>query len=112
MTRLFSLVLGAMVLTGCGDAPGETRDNSGQREAEGEVLGGTINDEMIPLERLRSQSRSLRAVPQTEQESQEVGELFDEVVSGADSGSGSTDVPVAPPQPPEPAPTPAVESAN
>ena len=112
MTRWFSLVLGAMVLISCGDAPSETRDNSGQREAEGEVLGGTISDEMIPLERLRSQSRSLRAAPQTEQESQEVGELFDEILEGTDSGAGSDALPIAPAQPPAPEPAPAAEPAN
>lgn len=35
---------------------------AGQR-AEGEVLGGSISDEMIPLEQLRSQSPPLRMVP-------------------------------------------------
>jgi hypothetical protein len=102
-----------MVLTSCGGAPSETRDNSGQREAEGEVLGGTISDEMIPLERLRSQSRNLRAAPQTEQESQqEVGELFDEIVAGTDSGAGSDALPIAPAQPPAPEPAQAAEPAN
>ena len=34
-----------------------------EKRAEGEVLGGTVSDDMIPLERLRSQSPPMRVAP-------------------------------------------------
>jgi len=64
---------------------------AGQR-AEGEVLGGSISDEMIPLERLRSQSPPLRVVPAEGGASP--------VASDAEGGDNSE----AAPAPPEPAP--------
>ena len=40
------------------EVPVEAQDDA-RRTAEGEVLGGSISDEMIPLDRLRSQSPPL-----------------------------------------------------
>ena len=68
MRRLLSLTICAALLTGCSNDPAETRDNSGQQEAGGEVLGGSISDAMIPLETVRSQSPTLRAAPATTDE--------------------------------------------
>ena len=66
MNRLIALVLGAVLLAGCSGDPAENRDNAGELAAEGEVLGGSISDAMIPLESLRSQSPTLRAEPAVE----------------------------------------------
>lgn len=52
--RLGALAL-ALVLGGCDSAPGAPSD-AGSGRAEGEVLGGTISDDMIALEQLRSQA--------------------------------------------------------
>lgn len=51
------------LLAACGDQTPERADDA--REAEGEVLGGTISDEMLPLDQLRSQSPTLRDAPST-----------------------------------------------
>ncbi|GMM93473.1 hypothetical protein [Qipengyuania sp. MTN3-11] len=54
------LVIPLLLLAGCQDeAPVPTEADTG-REAAGEVLGGTISDDMLPLDRLRSQSPPLR----------------------------------------------------
>lgn len=59
MNRRWALVAPLLVLAACQDeAPvDETRAGAG---AEGQVLGGTISDDMIPLDTLRSQSPPLR----------------------------------------------------
>lgn len=59
--RLALMALLPAALAGCEQAA-ETDAPAGKRAA-GEVLGGTISDEMIPLEQLRSQSPPMRAVP-------------------------------------------------
>lgn len=54
------VLLPFMLLAACGDdatSNGEVDDGTA---AEGEVLGGTISDEMLPLDRLQSQSPPLR----------------------------------------------------
>ena len=109
MKSLLLLALGSVILAGCNADQSETRDNSGQLVAEGEVLGGSISDEMIPIEKLRSQSRNLRAAPEPDQEEQDVGDLFDAVVAGEEDAAPQPD---APPAPSEPATPPAVEPAQ
>lgn len=60
----FCLLLGALVVSACGgEAPAEETEAEAGRDAQGEVLGGTISDDMIPLDRLRSQSPPMREVP-------------------------------------------------
>ncbi|KPP88935.1 hypothetical protein [Erythrobacter sp. HL-111] len=54
----------ALLLAACEDEAVEAPRETGQGgEAAGEVLGGTISDEMVPLERLRSQSPPLEPEP-------------------------------------------------
>ncbi len=59
MIRISALAALCVVLAACGDdpAPGEQEDAS--RDARGEVLGGTISDDMLPLDTVRSQSPPL-----------------------------------------------------
>ncbi|QYU69716.1 hypothetical protein J4558_06185 [Leptolyngbya sp. 15MV] len=52
------LAASALALAAC-DRSDPAQGESGTR-AEGEVLGGSISDEMIPLDQLRSQSPPLR----------------------------------------------------
>lgn len=61
MNRRWALVAPLLVLAACqDDAPtDETRAGAGAG-AEGQVLGGTISDDMLPLGTLRSQSPLLR----------------------------------------------------
>ena len=57
MTRCFPLALAcALGLTACGDDAAEAPAEGDERGARGEVLGGTISDDMIPLDQLQSQS--------------------------------------------------------
>ena len=61
MTRGFPLVLAcALGLAACGDDAADAPAEGDERGARGEVLGGTISDDMIPLDQLKS-----RAAPQT-----------------------------------------------
>lgn len=54
MKRL-ALALCAVLLAACDSAPGTPAGKTGGR-AEGEVLGGTISDDMIALEQLTSRA--------------------------------------------------------
>ena len=57
MTRGFPLILAcALGLAACGDDAAEAPAEGDGRGARGEVLGGTISDDMIPLDQLQSQS--------------------------------------------------------
>ncbi|OGS51939.1 MAG: hypothetical protein A3J40_00400 [Erythrobacter sp. RIFCSPHIGHO2_12_FULL_63_10] len=55
MKSWLTVLAGAGLLAGCGGDPAG-RDASDDRKAEGEVLGGSISDAMIPLEQVKSQS--------------------------------------------------------
>lgn len=57
------LALSALALAACDSSDPAQTAPSGAR-AEGEVLGGTIDDGMIPLDQLRSQSPPLRPAPE------------------------------------------------
>jgi len=57
------LALSVLALAACDSSDPAQTAPSGAR-AEGEVLGGTIDDGMIPLDQLRSQSPPLRPAPE------------------------------------------------
>lgn len=59
MIRLSILAVMCMVLSACGDDPAPGEQNDAARDARGEVLGGTISDDMLPLDTVRSQSPPL-----------------------------------------------------
>ena len=83
------------------DVPQETGDDAA-RTAEGEVLGGSISDDMLPLDQVTSQSPPLRG---------------EGTSSASTGGTGETDAAVdggeadAAPEPatPEPGPEPATD---
>ena len=57
----FLLACGAALLTACSnETPAEETEQEADRDAKGDVIGGTISDDMIPLDRLRSQSPPVR----------------------------------------------------
>lgn len=58
------LAVSALALGAC-DSSDPAQTAPGGARAEGEVLGGTISDEMIPLDELRSQSPPLRPAPES-----------------------------------------------
>ena len=58
MRTVLTLSVFALALAGCGSDPEIEPGEDGTR-AEGEVLGGTIDDEMLPLDTVRSQSPPL-----------------------------------------------------
>lgn len=92
--RLLLLLVPLAVLTACdkAQAPAAPPD----KRAEGEVLGGTISDAMIPLDQLRSQSPPLRVAPNGD----DVG------------GSGDSTRDADEPDQPEPAPDDAPAAAE
>ena len=72
------VLLPILLLAACGDDATSTGELDDGTAAEGEVLGGTISDEMLPLDRLESQSPPLR-----------------DPDSGSDSSDGATSGPTA-----------------
>ncbi len=100
MRRLVWITVPVFVsLTACGENAPERADDA--REAEGEVLGGSISDDMLPLDQLQSQSppiREERTVTVTENDDGSV--QVDSTVT-VTSGEGADNQP-APPEPPVP----------
>lgn len=68
----------ALALAACGGSDGK-RDGSDERAAEGEVLGGTISDDMLPLESVQSQSPPMKVEP--------VAATSDDGAGGAEDGA-------------------------
>ena len=60
MIRSLAVLPVLLVLAACGDEPAEAPTDD-RRGAEGEVLGGTIHDAMLPLPTVRSQSPPLES---------------------------------------------------
>lgn len=92
---LFSVLLG---LAACSDDPLQ-RGGDSDLEAKGEILGGTISDDMLPLESVASQS------PPMEGEEERLAGLSEEEAeeSGADEAMEEGDeTPDQPPPPPAP----------
>ena len=78
------LAAGAALLSACGDdTPTPESGAEAERNAQGEVLGGTISDDMLPLDRLRSQSPPLREAP--------AGQPATPTSSAADSDAASAE---------------------
>ena len=82
MLRLLAAALPAVLLAGCG---GAKKDKDDQRTASGEVLEGTISDDMIPLATVTSQPPKLKAQP-TDDAS---GDAGDESGAPGDAASDS-----------------------
>lgn len=62
MIRLLAIFPALVALAACGEEPTEAPADD-RRGAEGEVLGGTISDAMLPLPTVRSQSPPLESSP-------------------------------------------------
>ena len=90
----------ALALAACGDSS-EDEGAGDTRAATGEVLEGTISDEMIPLDQLRSQSPALA------RERTNADTSYSADVSESDIAP-VTDVPAEPPQEAPAAPAEAV----
>lgn len=61
----FGLVASWLLVACQDEVPAETTDDA-ERTAAGEVLGGTISDDMLPLDRLRSRSPAMRESDDTD----------------------------------------------
>ena len=107
MIRAFILLSAGALVAACSGEQTAERDISGELAAEGEVLGGSISDAMIPVESVRSQSRSLRVAPEPQEDDQEVTDLFDALLSGDGEVVEPAAPVVAPPPAPEAPPPPA-----
>jgi len=80
-----SLVAATAILSGCGDdAPPAETEVEAERNAKGEVIGGTISDAMIPLDRLRSQSPPVREAPSKPSTAGPASEAPDESVEASE----------------------------
>ena len=92
--RLAILPLLAL-LAACNDEPRPEAQASADAAAEGEVLGGTISDAMLPLDTVKSQSPPLKVVPA--EEGDDAGGAGD-----SEPGTAPSDAPAE--SEPEPAP--------
>ena len=93
MTKWSAMIAAALALSACDNSGADRADDL--RDAEGEVLGGTISDAMIPLESVKSQSPTLRVAP---------AEAGDDAADDAEEEDGSegVDSPAAASQSAEP----------
>ena len=100
--------LSLLLLTGCGDAADQetpSTETASDAAASGEVLGGTISDEMIPMDELTSTSPPAERTVVTTQESRSDGgqtTVETTIETTVDTNAGGD----GPPQP-EPPETPA-----
>ncbi len=58
MTRFALFAAGCLLLAACGDDPAPVDGGDENLDARGEVLGGSISDDMLPLDTTTSQSPS------------------------------------------------------
>ncbi|MBX7539838.1 hypothetical protein [Qipengyuania sphaerica] len=58
MKRFAFVAIAYCALAGCGDDPAPAQQADDDATARGEVLGGTITDDMLPLDTVTSQSPS------------------------------------------------------
>lgn len=93
----FGLTVMALVALLGGCKVDTTRDGSDRRGAEGEVLGGTISDEMIPLEEIKSQSPALRRASPSADGLDEGGEEQAADGEGDPVDTPASQAPLAPP---------------
>ena len=93
LLRLPMLAVPLVALAACNQADESQAPVGGK--AEGEVLGGTISDDMIPLDQLRSQSPPMRVAPGAGG-----SDIGNESAAAAEGETGAADEPA----PAEPAP--------
>ena len=90
----------AMGLGGCTEEKETPKNDDAARGAAGEVLGGTISDDMINYEQIQSRAATIAEEPEAASG------------SGGGSSSQSASAPAAPAQPAPPAPAPEPETAE
>lgn len=98
------LLTASLLLAACGDEPEVARETGGSAEAEGDVLGGSISDAMLPLESVQSQSPPLREAPtnsttSTSLQSSSEGSTAVENTVETTSGDTEAETPEPPPPP-------------
>lgn len=59
-------VVPLLLLAACKDEPAPEPETNGNREAQGEILPASVTDEMLPLDRLRSEAPPAEAAPDEE----------------------------------------------
>ena len=88
MNRLTIIALGALTLAACQEQAGDQGAAGDAQRAEGEVLGGTIDDSMLPLDTVTSQAPPLRQAPSEDSSGDSedaTGEESDEAEADADA---------------------------
>jgi hypothetical protein len=91
MTKLFAILPAVILLAACNGDRSPEAQASADAMAEGEVLGGTISDEMLPLDRLKSQSPPLKTEPKEGSSSADSSEPAAEEQDEPASAAGATD---------------------
>lgn len=83
MHKTIAVAALAVLLAAC---DGGAESGADGAAAEGEVLGGTISDEMLPLDTVRSQSPPLRTEPSGEGADEQADTEGDETPEGQETG--------------------------
>lgn len=81
-----------MLLAACGSEPAPDQGAGEDGTAAGEVLEGSISDEMLPLDTIRSQSPSLEKSPAASA----TGNASDEAEGDGDEEGGAADTTTEP----------------
>ncbi|MXO94907.1 hypothetical protein GRI34_00560 [Erythrobacter aquimaris] len=102
MKRIGIIVAGAVLLAACQDEASEVATSDEAQTAEGEVLGGTISDDMLPLATSTSQPPALRqqssndsSTPSSGSPPAEPEEESDEEAPAAEPAEPAGDAPAA-----------------
>ena len=97
----------SLLITACDSESDVAREAGSSEEAEGEVLGGSISDDMLPLGELKSQSPPLRESGDAAAGSGNTPDDAEAGETGEEGGEPAGEP--APEAPAEPAPPPAEE---
>ncbi|MFA9200437.1 MAG: hypothetical protein ACEQR8_04500 [Cypionkella sp.] len=109
MKRLAAAAATAFLLAACGGKPDPEAE---RRTAAGEVLGGTISDDMLPLDTVTSQSPPLRETGAGAEGSGDAGESAATVDAAQPTPGPAPAARAAPAAAPTPAPTPAATTED
>ncbi len=91
MIRRAPIILPMLALLAACSGGNAPREEGGAGEAEGEVLGGSISDDMLPLDSLQSQSPPLKAAP-------DVADTADGEEEGAGAETEGAEAPAVAPE--------------
>ena len=91
MNRFAFLAVTCLALAACNDDPPPAETDGENLDARGEVLGGTINDDMVPLDTVTSQASSQTEESEGEESSANPGGQQETPAEAAQPGAPGED---------------------